>query len=105
MVDGPSSYEGHVQIFHNTEWGYVCDDGWDVDDGRVVCSQLGIAPNIRGISTSSFYTSDSNITRIWLDGVNCVGDEAMLADCAGADYSTHDCNEIEYAGVECFADG
>lgn len=105
MVDGPTSYEGHVQIFHDNEWGYVCDDGWDLEDGRVVCTQLGVAPNVKGISTSSFYTSGSNTSRIWLDGVNCVGEEALLTECDGVSFSDHDCNEVEYAGVECYANG
>ena len=44
LVDGPSDFEGHLEICLNNEWGTVCDETWDVTDAGVVCRQLGLAP-------------------------------------------------------------
>ena len=36
---GPSN--GYVEFCLDRRWGGVCSDGWDVNDARVVCKQLG----------------------------------------------------------------
>ena len=41
LLDTSYSYLGIVEICVNNTWGTVCNDGFDNNDLRVVCRQLG----------------------------------------------------------------
>ena len=41
LSGGSSSREGTVEICYNSIWGLIQQDGWDTDDAKVVCDQLG----------------------------------------------------------------
>ncbi|NXE27638.1 MARCO protein, partial [Ardeotis kori] len=86
---------GRVEIFHQGTWGTICDDGWDSQDGNVVCRMLGYS---RSIST---FTAVSGTGQIWLDDVNCRGDEYSIFHCPKADWGVNNCSHSEDAGVEC----
>ena len=38
---GASHNEGRLEIFHDNEWGTVCDDFFGRSDAKVACKQMG----------------------------------------------------------------
>ncbi|KAM8792417.1 LOW QUALITY PROTEIN: scavenger receptor cysteine-rich type 1 protein M130-like [Eudromia elegans] len=89
---------GRVEIYYNGTWGTICDNSWDLLDATVVCRQLGcgVAVNF----TSSAHHGEGS-GQIWLDDVNCSGDEAALWDCPARPWGQHNCRHKEDAGVVC----
>ena len=42
LVGGSTAQEGRLEIYHDGQWGTVCDDSFTVENGNVVCRQLGL---------------------------------------------------------------
>ncbi|KAK3589457.1 hypothetical protein CHS0354_030578 [Potamilus streckersoni] len=97
LVNGSSPMSGRVEVYHDGEWGTICDDGWDDTDASVVCRMLGYSYG-RHVRDAMFGPGSG---RIWLDDVNCQNDSRDLADCQHSGWGTENCNHIEDAGVEC----
>ncbi|XP_064293638.1 deleted in malignant brain tumors 1 protein [Phalacrocorax carbo] len=98
LVNGPHRCAGRVEVFHNQQWGTVCDDGWDLKDAAVVCRQLGCGTAMSAPGLSGFGQGSGPI---WLDRVSCVGTEATLAECPVKPWGHHACNHVEDASVVC----
>eukprot|EP00118_Oscarella_pearsei_P020627 m.224758 g.224758 ORF g.224758 m.224758 type:complete len:1431 (+) comp40003_c2_seq6:15-4307(+) len=90
-------YEGRVEIFHEGRWGTVCDDGWDLNDARVVCKELGF-PRASSSGTLGYGSGP-----IWMDDVNCGGSEERLSDCSFREWGRHNCGHSEDSSVVCEA--
>eukprot|EP00118_Oscarella_pearsei_P003516 m.14594 g.14594 ORF g.14594 m.14594 type:complete len:741 (+) comp25845_c0_seq2:95-2317(+) len=80
-------------------WGTVCDDKWDAVDANVVCRQLGYERAVNVYHASHF---GGGTGMIWMDEVQCKGEEKRLADCPFNGWHEHNCNHAEDAGVQCY---
>ena len=56
-MEGSSENEGRVEICANGGWGTVCHGGWDSNDAKVVCRQLGYDVDTPG-ACKFFYVHD-----------------------------------------------
>ena len=89
---------GRVEVYHNDEWGTVCDDMWDITDANVVCRQLNYS-GATAAPKAAFFGAGSG--PIHYDNVGCTGNETRLADCSHNGIGIHDCGHNEDVGVVC----
>ncbi|XP_072549640.1 galectin-3-binding protein A-like [Salminus brasiliensis] len=98
LVGNGQPSAGRVEVYHNGEWGTVCDDNWEMAQAHVVCRQLGF---LGAVSVTIGATSGEGSGPIWLDDVSCTGSESSLASCRFKGWGITDCSHKEDAGVVC----
>ncbi|XP_069121522.1 uncharacterized protein [Argopecten irradians] len=101
LVGGTGLFEGRVEVLYRNRWGTVCDDGWDDEDAKVVCRMAGFTAG--GVAKSKAYFGTGS-GAIWLDDVNCTGEEDTLEECISNPWGDHSCYHQEDAGVICYVD-
>uniref|UniRef100_A0A8C4Q6Q1 Serine protease 12 n=1 Tax=Eptatretus burgeri TaxID=7764 RepID=A0A8C4Q6Q1_EPTBU len=98
LTGGQDDFRGRLEVFHNGEWGTVCDDQWDDQAAEVVCRQLGLLGKAKGWTWARFGEGSGPIH---LDDVQCSGNELSLTDCTHSPWGEHNCEHREDAGVSC----
>ena len=53
-MNGPSEFEGMVEVCVEGLWRSICDKSWNEIDASVTCGQLGYSPT--GTLPHSYYT-------------------------------------------------
>ncbi|PIK49864.1 putative scavenger receptor cysteine-rich protein type 12 isoform X1 [Apostichopus japonicus] len=98
IVGGKADNEGRVEVFHDGQWGTICDDQWDLNDANVVCRQLGYSA-ARSANTAG--VSNPGTGPIHLDDLECTGEETDIFECSHPGIAVTNCNHEEDAGVVC----
>ena len=116
---GGDNTSGRVEICLDGGWGTVCDNGWDKDDARVVCRQLGLPTSLSNLCIGKSHKDHTLIliiadsTAIHYAGfgrgegpihmvyVGCSGNESQLLGCSHNGTENYYCSHYEDAGVNC----
>ncbi|XP_071486165.1 scavenger receptor cysteine-rich domain superfamily protein-like [Diadema antillarum] len=93
---GPLYGQGRVEIFHDFQWGTICDDGWSKNESLVACRQLGFDGAVTAIE---YFGAGKG--PIHLDEVSCTGSEWRLEECSHDGWGAHDCSHYEDVGIYC----
>ena len=94
----PSS--GRVEVQHSGTWGTICRDSWDVREAEVVCRQLGFDGALTAF-TWARASFGKGVGQIWLDDLQCQGNEISISECSHLGWGVHDCNHYDDVGVVC----
>uniref|UniRef100_A0A3P8NUT9 SRCR domain-containing protein n=1 Tax=Astatotilapia calliptera TaxID=8154 RepID=A0A3P8NUT9_ASTCA len=95
---GSTVCSGRVEIYHNSSWGAVCDDDWDLIDAEIFCRELNCGMALSAPHSAYF---GEGTGEIWLDEVDCSGNESFLIECQHRGFGKHNCSHGEDAGVIC----
>ena len=95
LLNGQNESEGRVNILYSNIWGTICDHSFTLENANVICRQLGY----RGaLEVASF---GAGTGEIWLDELQCVGNEASIEECLHSGFGVHNCFHSDDVGVKC----
>ncbi|XP_077426273.1 uncharacterized protein LOC144054821 [Vanacampus margaritifer] len=98
LVNSDNRCAGRVEVYHNGQWGTVCDDIWGLTNAEVVCRQLDCGRARSALHSAAFGQGSGPI---WLDDVRCYGNETSITSCRHLGFGKHNCVHREDASVIC----
>lgn len=99
LVNGGRPNVGRVEICIGGVWGTVCDDLFGNNEARVVCRQLGFSTSNARLFSAAFFGEGTG--PVFLDGVDCSGNEETLISCPHRPMVDDSCGHSKDAGVKC----
>ncbi|XP_071819971.1 uncharacterized protein [Apostichopus japonicus] len=97
LINGKTPGEGTVRIYYNYAWGTICDENFDLQDGHVICRQLGYS-RAQQYKPSAYYGEGYGPI---LYDIDCSGLEDSWRDCYLSDWYTRSCTHSEDIGLQC----
>jgi len=107
LVPGPTA--GRLEVYHEGQWGTVCDDSWEdnnnmataqgLTNAAVACAELGLGAVVSVNANGASPGADPQ--PIWVDEALCTGSEARLVDCPFAGFGVNNCSHGEDIVIEC----
>jgi len=90
-----------LEVFHNGEWGTVCDDNFDYNDARVACRTMGLTGGAKFSSNWNYNSAGTG--KIWLHNMACTGSESSFFDCPHSPWGagSRACNHSEDVYMYC----
>ncbi|KAI3363757.1 hypothetical protein L3Q82_001371 [Scortum barcoo] len=98
LAGGNNRCIGRVEFFNKGQWGTVCGEYWDVNDGMVVCRQLDCG-RVHKITTTTEFGTGTGQT--FIDQIECNGLHSSLSQCTQIPFRGRTCNATSVAGVIC----
>ncbi|XP_035665849.1 uncharacterized protein LOC118409092 [Branchiostoma floridae] len=98
LVGGNSEFEGRVEINRGGVWGTICDGNWGIEEAQVVCREIGHGGAVAAFGSAHFGQGSGTI---WLNNVDCAGNEDSLSTCPLLSDVTNTCTHADDAGVQC----
>ncbi|XP_052786999.1 protein bark beetle-like [Mya arenaria] len=92
--------QGRLEILHDGVWGTVCDDAFRANEAKVACKMINLKFANYGYLREAFYGRGTGM--IWLDHIECNGEEHSLFNCPGDVIGKHDCSHDEDIGIKCW---
>ncbi|XP_073985789.1 uncharacterized protein isoform X2 [Rhodnius prolixus] len=90
--------EGRLEVKKFGIWGTVCDDDFTSNEAQVVCNSLGF-PGPAKVYKDAAYGQGSGI--IWLDQVQCGGNESSISNCIHEPWGQTNCRHNEDVAIAC----
>ncbi|MGH0149149.1 UNVERIFIED_CONTAM: hypothetical protein FKN15_014474, partial [Acipenser sinensis] len=95
LVNG-ATCSGRLEVFHEGQWGTICNYNWQMRYASVACKQLGC-----GSAQSFSYAFGHGTGPIWLSYISCTGSETALRDCTINKWGEQGCYHSYDLGVIC----
>lgn len=78
LVGSHLAHAGFAQIRHNGRWGSFCDWDWGLEQGHVICRELGYR---RALFTTLGGVFERQSGPIWIEEAQCHGNESSIFKC------------------------